>query len=277
MSAALSPADALARGPGWQVSDSSIEPLLAGLTNRLYSVRHQGQRYVLRLDAEHTQAFGVDRKHEQRVLKAAEAAGIGPRVVFMDAERGVLVTEYIDGEPWSSLNPDAAVEQLALLLRTVHQLPLTGQALDPVAAANHYLLQLAGDHPQRFSAEQTVELLQRLPRSDTISCCHNDLIGANIIGRSPRLIDWEYACDNDPAFDLATVIEDLKLNPRQSECLLVAYGGELSELRERVAVQRQVYLGLSALWFLLRASLSGSTADSEQAQALFHRLKLQQK
>ena len=88
------------------------------------------------------------------------------------------------------------------------------------------------------------------PPPRELCCCHNDLVVANIINTpETRFLDWEYACDNDPLFDLATVTAHHELTPRQCDTLLDAYfDGDGRRWRSHLARQAGVYEALLYLW-----------------------------
>jgi thiamine kinase-like enzyme len=62
-------------------------------------------------------------------------------------------------------------------------------------------------------------------------------------------LDWEYACDNDPFFDLATIVEHHELDDAQSLRLLNAYfDGDGERWSDNLKMQRKLYLALLCLW-----------------------------
>ena len=64
-----------------------------------------------------------------------------------------------------------------------------------------------------------------------------------------RFLDWEYACDNDPLFDLATVVAHHGLNDRQAGVLLDAYfDGNGGRWRNALTSQMRLYDALNGLW-----------------------------
>ena len=83
-----------------------------------------------------------------------------------------------------------------------------------------------------------------------LCCCHNDLVAENIISAPEiRFLDWEYACDNDPLFDLAIVVAHHDLSERQAGVLLDAYfDGDGARWREQLDVQMRLYGALNWLW-----------------------------
>lgn len=99
------------------------------------------------------------------------------------------------------------------------------------------------------------EIISSLRRPQNLCCCHNDLVAENVLAADRvLLIDWEYACDNDPFFDLATIVEHHELQETQVIVLLQAYLGntDISHWRQHLAWQQKLYLALLWLWMAQR-------------------------
>ena len=58
--------------------------------------------------------------------------------------------------------------------------------------------------------------------------CHNDLLAANIMDDGDRLwfIDYEYAGNNDPCFELGNIWSEADLAPDRLDELVAAYYGD---------------------------------------------------
>jgi aminoglycoside phosphotransferase (APT) family kinase protein len=181
----LTPEEALSRIPALS-GISELREISGGLTNRSFAVRTTKRRYILRLDAEHTATFGIDRTIELKVLRQAAKSGLAPEVHFADPDAGILLYEYLEGPVWerSSLDDPDNLELLAALLRKVHSLPSSGVVLDVAAAATRYA-ETASSHPhlQAFAA-RCVAIVREGPAPWSFACCHNDVIAANIVGKS---------------------------------------------------------------------------------------------
>lgn len=247
-----SPSEIVAELPGRPDGPLRIERADGGLTNTTYRLAFEQETWMLRLTTAPSVRVGVDHGREADVLRRAAAAGLAPRVVHADPEAGILVTEWVSGQTWTAarLAQPARLVDLACTLRKVHELPPSGFLFEPRRLADSYLRMLPAGFHLYAECRRAADELGRLPGAAELRCCHNDLIAANVVGDDvPKLIDWEYACDNDPAFDLASLIEFHDLNEEVAKHLLDAYAADgRPEWRERVDLQRRVYVRLTFLW-----------------------------
>jgi thiamine kinase-like enzyme len=68
-----------------------------------------------------------------------------------------------------------------------------------------------------------------------------------------RLLDWEYACDNDPLFDLAIVVAQHQLSEEIANMFLDQYfDGDGKRWREKLGQQMMLYNALVWLWYASR-------------------------
>ena len=73
------------------------------------------------------------------------------------------------------------------------------------------------------------------------------------------MLDWEYAADNEPMFDLASLICFHDLGEAEIKLLLTAYDdGNSAANRIRLAAQMRLFDALQWLWIALRQQLSPS-------------------
>ncbi|MEM9209532.1 MAG: choline/ethanolamine kinase family protein [Pseudomonadota bacterium] len=273
MSRKLTPQQAISRVPSWRQLDVAVEEALSGQTNRSFKLKSGRGRFVLRLDADHTRAFGLDRTAERRALARAFAAGIGPEMIHSDVGLGILVTRYIAGRTLTraDLENNAVLETIAERLHTLHGLPALGTGFDIAAVARGYLAALPNGSRMRNVAEQLVRLIESLRSDAATSFCHNDIVAANLIAagsdtRELMLIDWEYAGDNDAFFDLASLVAYHELDAGPADTLLSAYtGGASATDRERLDTQIRTYNALHWLWLATRETV---TADPGQREVL---------
>jgi thiamine kinase len=193
------PAAVLAAIPGWR--GASYRELPGGLTNRTLLVEKGDRRAVLKIDpAPRTPPYN-SRQAEARIQEQAAALGRASRVLYV--RDTVLLAEWAEGQVWTRarFEDDENLRRLAEALRSVHKLPLTGSAFDIAAAGRSYARML--DATDAAATERYLAIVESAPGPMNLCCCHNDLVAENIISTPEiRFLDWEYACDNDPLFDL---------------------------------------------------------------------------
>jgi thiamine kinase len=244
------PESALARIPGWE--DAHWSELSGGLTNRNWLVSRGDRKAVLKVDAAPRVAPYNERLAERRIQEIAAAAGLANKVLYAD-ERTYL-TEFVEGKVWAieDFRIEDNLAQLASLLRRVHSQPLSGRHMDAVDAAEAYIAKI--DVANSATAQRCVEIVRRLHAPHNLCCCHNDLVAGNILATPElRLLDWEYACDNDPLFDLAIVLAQHQLSEEMANIFLDQYfDGDGRRWREKLGQQMMLYNALVWLWYASR-------------------------
>jgi thiamine kinase-like enzyme len=253
----LTPEEVLVDIPGWE--GASCTELNGGLTNRTWRVTAGGKEGVLKIDDGPREAPFNTRCAEANTQNIAARAGLAPHIIL--ANDGLFFTEFVEGVVWqrSCLEEDSNLELIAAALQRLHALPLTGRSFDAGVAAKRYVERIAGLDAD--VVQKCTEIISRMRRPQNLCCCHNDLVAENLITTPDlKFLDWEYACDNDPFFDIATVVEHHELSDAQVTKLLDAYlGGDGQRWREHLEKQRKLYLALLCLWM-------GSRPDSNPSE-----------
>lgn len=232
--------------PGWE--NASAVELPGGLSNHTWLIETGHRKAVLKIDPYPRQAPYNSRKTEAQIQKAAAGKGLANRVLFVTDT--VYVTEYLDGVVWSpiDLDDDENLARLARALRRLHSLPLTGRVFDAGQAARQYARKITDADPELFS--HCMRIVDGMPAPRHLCCCHNDLVAGNIIATPEiRFLDWEYACDNDPFFDLAAVVAHHNLSAQSAGLLLDEYfGGDGARWRRQLADYERFYNAILWLW-----------------------------
>ena len=242
---------ALAKIPDWD--NATLTPIEGGITNQSWLVEQGDRKAVLKVDAKPRGEPFSSRPEEARIQMRAAAHGLANEVIHVS--ESILMTEYVEGTIWSAgcLDVDENLDQLAGALRRLHSLPLTGRTFDAVGAARKYAANIQGGDTDKIN--DCLARIEAMPLPYNICCCHNDLVAANIIYvPEVRFLDWEYACDNDPFFDIATVVAHHELAPDRAMYLLNAYfDGDGERWQTQLARQTEFY---DALYWLWRAAWS---------------------
>jgi len=212
-----------------------ISRLPGGLTNRNYRVDTASGPVVVRLSSEQAALLAIDRGAESANSAAAAAAGVAPAVLGYLPSAGALVIDWIDGETLTaaSLDDSKTLAALANTCRQLHAGPAFTGEFDMFALQRRYL-SLVTARGYRLPPSY----VDFMPEADRIAAamsacrvaavpCHNDLLAANIMRDSHRLwfIDFEYAGNGDPFFELGNVCSESHLGPDRVEELVSAYCG----------------------------------------------------
>ncbi|MGI9238275.1 MAG: phosphotransferase [Woeseiaceae bacterium] len=250
MTDSLTPDQVLDSLPEWH--GATCKELGGGLTNRVWLLHKNDRKAVLKIDDDVRELPFNTREGEAAVQSSAASVGLANPVLF--ASEQVYLTEYVDGVRWepAALDRPGKTEQLASSLRRIHALPRTGRSFDAAGAANEYAQNIVD--PDRELVTLCLRVVQDVRLPNYLCCCHNDLVAENILTTpSLKFLDWEYACDNDPMFDLATIVEHHELSEAQAFALLdVYFEGAGEQWRVALAAQQRVYLALHYLWMASR-------------------------
>jgi thiamine kinase-like enzyme len=252
VSTPTTPDEVLATISGWQ--GATYRRLPGGLTNDTLLVEKGGRCAVMKIDPSPRKPPYNSRTAEAEIQNRAASIGRANKVLHVSET--VLLSEWADGEVWTraTFDDDDRLVRLAQALCEVHALPLTGRRFDAAAAARQYFTSAARVDAEL--AKHQLDIVESTPLPTVLRCCHNDLVAGNILGtRGVRFLDWEYACDNDPLFDLAIVVAHHGLSYRQADVLLDAYfDGDGDHWRDALTEQMNLYDALNGLWATARAS-----------------------
>jgi len=221
----------LASWPRWQVAGRAVlsQPptlvakLNGGLNHLTFKAACESQAFALRLNQPHRRALAMSLEQELRLLGLASEHGLAPEVLFSEGDW--LVSRFIEAPSWEN-QIDQSIEPLAQQLRALHRLEISDTGFNLVEHCRGYF---ANIHRPSASQQQLhqrfLDLTQTTLTDFPARClCHNDLSPGNImLASTPLLIDWEYACSNHPAFDLASLLEWGQLSSVQQQRLLTTY------------------------------------------------------
>ena len=192
--------------------------------SEIYLCRFDESKVILRKDNRLAKSLGLDRAKEVLLLEKVNSVCSSPKIIFKDIQQGVLIWNYIEGEEISRLSfkDKSVLTELAAELKNIHDMPIC--ALDNTTyldMINHYKKVILND--DLFI--EIDKLINHLYTEKTeLTFCHNDLTRPNILFKeSFSFLDWEYACLNDPYFDIATVISSFNLNEEEISSFLTGY------------------------------------------------------
>ena len=281
----------------WPGRKATVAELGGGITNRNYKLEVDGQAFVLRIGGAKTSLLGIDRAIARAAGQRAFEVGVGPEVVYFDAERGWLVCQFVDGRPISleEMRDPEILKRVAGALRAFHSAaPIPGR-FDAWAVVQDYrqkALAAGVDVPAEFDGAWDTAQSIRAARGEQMPVpCHNDLLNANFLDDGVvRIVDWEYAGMGDRFFDLANFSVNHEFSVDDDRRFLAAYfgaahDGDLASLR----LMRYMSDFREAMWGVLQSGISDldfdfngyaakhfarmdATAGSEFFRRLLHRV-----
>ena len=212
-----------------------VRELTGGLSNRTVRVTSVDQEPVLDLVVRLPPAGAVrtDRAVEHRAAVLAADAGVGPAVVEFVPPDGPLVVAHLDARALGPSEVRADLGRVAALCRRLHDGPRFDGDLDLVTVARRYQQRVdehGGWRPAGHGdlAPVVAGIVAAL-RGDPVPTvpCHNDLPGGNILddGRRLWLVDFEFAAQNEPWYELGNLASGAALAPEEVEELVAAYDG----------------------------------------------------
>ncbi len=207
---------------------------LGGLTNRNYRIAAGDDRYVLRIAGEGTEEY-IDRKAEEHCARVAADAGVNAGVIFFDASDGLMLCRFIDDSVTMDGEKFEDLGAVARAARAFHAIHTCGRPFptrfELFAMMDDYLDLLRkknatipdGYEEVQREAEAVREALGANPAPIVASHC--DPLAENFLdtGKRMYIVDWEYAGNNDPMWDLADLSVEAGFGPDQDAALMAAY------------------------------------------------------
>ena len=236
------------RLPEWR--KASIEKIRQGQTNNAFLLTLGERRALCKIDTEPRPIVVNSRTEEADIQRRVATNGLSPAVLYADEH--CIVTEYVDADVLAAddLFSRDLVARLGSRLAELHSLPLTGRRFDAAAAGKAYATTIADAE----TAQRCLEIIDAMREDEELVFSHNDLVAGNILQTDRILfIDWEYACDNSPLFDVATILAHHALDVDSARTLLEArFGDSSGELMARLMTHVRGYRALYWLWLANR-------------------------
>lgn len=247
---------------------------LGGLTNLVYEINLDDERYILRLAGPGTNEY-IDRTVEGYNAGVAAEAGVSADVLFFDESDGLMLASFIEGDtmtPARFANSPGAPARAARALKALHTFGSDFKyRFELFGMIDEYLKVLAdlgaslpdGYHAVVEEAESIRRALDAHPAA--LAPCHCDPLCENFIDNGQRMwvVDWEYSGMNDPLWDLG----DLSVEGGFSEALdremMVAYcGGDYTGAQfGRMVIYKAMCDLLWTLWGLIQHANDNPAED----------------
>jgi len=228
--------------------------------------------HVVRIFGRGSGALAIDRDHEWRNSTIAAATGVAASVHQFLPDDSVLVIGYIEGRTFrdDDFSGEQVIERVAAACRCLHDGPRFVNGFDMFSIQRGYLeLVLASGYRLPSDYLDFAPEVERIHgalavRAEPTVACNNDLLAGNFIddGEQIRIIDYEYAGNNDPCFELGNIASECHLTDDQLDHLVTSYYGQ--RLVNKLARARLQAL-MSQYGWTLWASIQEATSDIDFA------------
>ena len=248
---------------------------LGGLTNLNYLVEGATGRFVVRIPGDGTAEY-INRAHESVAARLAADVGVNVEVVFFDGADGLMVTRFADDSVtmsparFAGLDAVARAAQVLRKLHSANETFATDFALFPMIEEYKSLLDAkSATLPNGYEAVESAAhaaqvALEAYPAAFVPSHC--DPLCENFLDTGERmfLIDYEYAANNDPMWDLGDLSVEGGFSAEQDDVLLRTYFSSVGEVpaidRARIVLYKALCDLLWTLWAVVQ-HVNGNPVD----------------
>ena len=228
---------------------------LDGWSNHTYLLKRKEEAFVVRIPTQKNIPW-LDRLNESKHVHEIKQLGITPQTVYEDPMTGIAIRTYLPGAVVSDdatrITPDQ-LNGMATVLKRLHQSPCEFAPLslfgflkrDMKYVKQHFTLDARYAELEAYASR----IAAKWPNIKTTPCHmdpnpHNFLYAEN---NKIWLIDFEYAGQCDPAWDLAYTITYCNLTKTQENIFLDAYAPD-ADMRERVQDYKALTQWIQAIW-----------------------------
>ena len=207
-----------------------ITVLKKGMTNRSFLFTCRGKQYIMRIPGEGTDRL-IDRRQEAAVYGAIRDLSLCDDVYYIDPANGYKITAFLENARVCDPENPNDVRRCMAFLRKFHERRLhVGHSFDIFGQIEFYE-QLWKGNPSvyadyRRTKEQILSLRPYLEaHAGEKVLTHIDAVPDNFLltGDDIRLIDWEYAGEQDPHVDIAMFAIYALYDRAQIDALIDAY------------------------------------------------------
>ncbi len=190
----------------YNASFEIIKRFAGGMSNYTYHVKDENDnQFVFRIKGENGELF-VNYENEQANLKLVDTLGINSKTIMTDPDSGMKIGEYIDGE---MVHQAIDYQKVSDTLKHLHKSGIVfDNDYDPLMRLQDYENTHVKDSEMYNDLkDEFIKIYNDRLKHKDLFPCHNDAQIANfILGNDGKyyLLDWEFAGNNDPIYDIAS-------------------------------------------------------------------------
>jgi thiamine kinase-like enzyme len=224
----------------WQGKRLEYEPVLGGLQNSNWRITVAGadKRFFLKIPGDGSDAF-IDRALANEATRRAGERGIGAQLVHFDPDSGVEVIEFLEGYR-ACTNGDfkdpAVAREIVDIYRVLHDGDLLSGTKTMFDMIEEHLAQVGELHVRLPDDAELILGEYRVAKSALLAsgldlvACHNDPMPGNFLvddGKPMRLVDYEFASNNERAYELALLTTEMFYGEEQILDLVEDFYGSM--------------------------------------------------
>lgn len=247
-----------------------------GLTNQNYIFTlENNKQFFVRIPYAHNHDI-FDYELERQIHETIKDSNINLPYVSIDPETGIKISPYLKNiKHLDELDLVKALPQIAKKIRQLHQYPKTNVDFN---TKQKYLTFKEKTIHQLFPLEDYEFVLEELDKFSERVLCHNDLVNGNVIEYNDEiyLIDYEYACDNHPYFDLLSLLTENSIYNKHIRKLFFEAYFQCSitqQLQHDLDVFESVHDLLWCQWAQMQYSILREPIYKEIAETKYDQLK----
>lgn len=205
-----------------------FEYIETGLTNDNYIVTLQDRKVVLRIPRIENKGL-FDYALEAKVLETVNPLNLEPNLIYYNKNTGIKCSEYVDNAETFNVK---YIKRAAKLIQTLHHAAFESGVNFDIKKRFHQFKERITD--PLFDTTFAHHFIDDLVIENPI-LCHNDIVEGNLLFTDSKdyLIDYEYAADNDPFFDIMSFItENDIVDPHLRNVFYEAYFGRYPSQKE---------------------------------------------
>lgn len=202
-----------------------------GLTNQNWLVESRNERFMVRIPFQDSDQI-VSRIHEKAAIDLIMHENLDVETVYFNVSDGIKITRYVeDFLTFDEYQGKDKFYRVGRLMRKFHDMNVrSGYKFDPVSRLNQYKKQIIHPYEPLKNQHEYIRFIES--QQENLCLCHNDWVAGNIGFSIERdyLIDYEYAGDNHPYFDVTSFLSENQIFDTQARNeFYIAYFSKLPD------------------------------------------------
>ncbi len=228
---------------------SNLKKLDKGITNKNYYFEIDEVGYIIRIPYSNTSNVS-SYEIELEIINLVKPLDIDISPIYYDSNSGVKISPFKQLLTFDEYHNEDKIIKVAQLMKRLHDAKLkSGVYFDPVKQYLEYKNNVSNFIYNLSEYEMILDKIKKISTDDFI-VCHNDWVEGNICFTENKtyLIDYEYAKDNHPFFDIMSFLTENKITDlkQRSQFYDVYFNRELTDEEKYILDTFETYHNM--LW-----------------------------